>query len=88
MWEKVGVVRTDQSLREALSTLAGHLKLLAGCHPFRPIMETLNMATVSTLIIIAALKRQGSVGVHFRSDHPKNHGKHWRKHQGLQKSAE
>jgi L-aspartate oxidase len=88
MWEKVGVVRSEKSLRGALRTLTGHFKLLSGCRPSRSVMETLNIATVAMIITVASLKRQGSVGVHFRSDHPKSHGKDWRKHQGFQKSPE
>jgi len=88
MWEKVGVVRSEQSLRAALNILTGHFKLLSGCRPSRSVMETLNMATMAMIITIAALKRQGSVGVHFRSDYPKSRGKSWRKHQGFQKLSE
>jgi succinate dehydrogenase/fumarate reductase flavoprotein subunit len=88
MWEKVGIVRSEKSLREALNVLTGHFKLLSGCWPSRSVMETLNIATVAMIIAVASLKRQESVGVHFRSDYPKSIGKNWRKHQGFQKSAE
>jgi L-aspartate oxidase len=88
MWEKVGVVRSEKPLGEALNMLRGHLKLLGGCHASRSVMETLNMATVAMLIAMAALNRRGSVGVHFRSDYAKIRGKTWREHQGFQKSAE
>jgi L-aspartate oxidase len=83
MWEKVGVVRSERSLREAITALTSHHHRLAGCHPSRQIMETLNMATVAMLISTAALNRKGSVGVHFRSDYPKTRGRNWREHKTL-----
>ena len=83
LWEKVGVVRSERLLREAITVLTSYHHRLAGCYPSRQIMETLNMATVAMLISTAALNRKGSVGVHFRSDYPKSHGRNWQAHKTL-----
>ena len=80
MWEKVGVVRCDEALREALSVLKSRYRHLEGCHLSRRMMETFNMSTVAILIATSALMRRGSVGVHFRSDYPKSRGRDWRRH--------
>ena len=83
MWEKVGVVRSEESLREALTVLMSHYRLLEGCHLSRRMMETYNLSTVAMLIATSALMRRGSIGVHFRSDYPKSRGRDWRGHQTL-----
>jgi L-aspartate oxidase len=65
MWEKAGLVRTGDGLREALErveALAGTIPAGAG--------ETRNLATVARLVATAALARPESRGAHFRADHP------------------
>ena len=63
-WEKVGLVRTGEGLREALARLEG---LSAGVPPGA--VETRNVATVSRLLATAAFARTESRGAHFRADH-------------------
>jgi L-aspartate oxidase len=65
MWEKVGLVRTGEGLREALAeieTLAGSIRGSAA--------EARNRAAVARLVATAALARAESRGAHFRADHP------------------
>jgi len=64
-WEKAGLVRTSEGLREALARIGAlAAKVPAGA------VETRNVATVSMLIATAALARPESRGAHFRADHP------------------
>jgi aspartate oxidase len=65
MWEKAGLVRTGDGLREALAGLEGLARAIpAGAG------ETRNVATVARLVATAALARPESRGAHFRADHP------------------
>jgi aspartate oxidase len=66
MWEKAGLVRSGEGLREALATLDA---LSASIPPGAA--ETRNLATVSRLLATAALARPESRGAHFRADHPR-----------------
>lgn len=84
MWEKVGIIRCETSLREAERALEELKPVLAGSFIDRPSLETVNMATVGTLITRAALQRQGSVGAHYRSDF-KGRGDAWTRHILLKK---
>jgi L-aspartate oxidase len=65
MWEKVGLVRTGDGLREALAAIA----VLAEATPLAA-AEARNRATVARLVATAALARPESRGAHFRADHP------------------
>ena len=65
MWEKAGLVRTGEGLRDAL---AGIDALSAAIPPGA--VETRNLATVARLVATAALARPESRGAHFRADHP------------------
>ena len=65
MWEKAGLVRTGDGLREALAAI----EALAGSIP-PGAAEARNRATVARLVATAALARPESRGAHFRADHP------------------
>ncbi len=65
MWEKVGLVRTGEGLREALTGIAAlDESIPAGAG------ESRNLATVARLVTTAALARPESRGAHFRADRP------------------
>ncbi|NMB47139.1 MAG: L-aspartate oxidase [Firmicutes bacterium] len=65
MWEKVGIIRSQQGLCEALSQLQSwKLRLDPGN------IALGNMITVAQLVTEAALARQESRGSHYRSDFP------------------
>lgn len=74
MWEKVGLVRSESSLNEALKRLSSLEKLLNGVAG-----EASNMVLVGRLIASAALQRRESRGVHFRSDFP-DQSPQWSRH--------
>jgi L-aspartate oxidase len=66
MWEKAGLVRTGEGLREALSGIGALARTIpAGAE------ESRNLATVARLVATAALARPESRGAHFRADHPR-----------------
>jgi L-aspartate oxidase len=65
MWEKAGLVRTGDGLREALAAI----EALAATLPAGAV-EARNRATVARLVATAALARTESRGAHFRADYP------------------
>jgi L-aspartate oxidase len=65
MWEKAGLVRTRDGLREALA----RLEALAADRSARA-TPTANLVTVARLVAMAAFARPESRGAHHRADHP------------------
>lgn len=86
MWEKVGIIRCAQSLEEAKRLLMAYDRIIAGHYLKRHELELKNMLTVSHLIIEASVRREGSVGAHYRSDF-KDPGDRWQEHTMLDKST-
>ncbi|MFI5304485.1 MAG: L-aspartate oxidase [Nitrospiria bacterium] len=70
MWENVGIIRNEQGLRKTCRQLLQWEKKLKGVFFHRKGMEIKNMLTVAFLVSSAALKRNESLGAHFRSDYP------------------
>jgi len=81
MWRNVTVVRTEDSLQEALRTL-NRLEVeaaggsIGGGDPVKS-LEIRNMITVGRLISTAALTRRESRGTHYRRDYPRKGGDEW-----------
>jgi L-aspartate oxidase len=71
MWEKVGIIRCEESLSIARDNLLQWEPEVNKVSFTREEQELRNMLTVSLLITEAAQKRKGSVGAHFRSDFPR-----------------
>jgi L-aspartate oxidase len=65
MWDRAGLVRTGDGLRQALDELDAIAREL----PAGP-SETRNLATVARLVSRAALARAESRGAHSRADYP------------------
>lgn len=74
MWEKVGIIRTNnglQSARAELQLLHDELNALwETTHPNRLSIETRNLAQMAVLIADSAIARKESRGLHFNSDYP------------------
>jgi L-aspartate oxidase len=65
MWEKVGLVRTGEGLRDALD----EIEALEAELPEGP-SQARNLLTAGRLVARSALARPESRGGHFRADHP------------------
>ncbi len=74
MWERVGILRSRQSLVRAL----GEFEQIVGARSLRA--PSRNFATVALLVARAALWREESRGAHFRYDFPERDDTRWRVH--------
>ncbi|HEX8475283.1 MAG TPA: L-aspartate oxidase [Pyrinomonadaceae bacterium] len=80
MWERVGILRTRQSLGRALR----EFEQIAQARLRAP---SRNFLTVATLVARAALWREESRGAHYRLDFPERDDARWRVHSIIQKDA-
>jgi len=78
MWDRVGIVRSGDSLADAASILASWQKSLDKPSD-RPSYELANLVLVGRLMAEAALIREESRGAHFRTDFPEP-SPDWLKH--------
>lgn len=78
MWEKVGIVRSKETLEEAANILATWQKT-APQPTDRPSYELSNLILTARLMTEAALTREESRGAHFRTDFP-HPSQQWIKH--------
>jgi L-aspartate oxidase len=67
LWDKVGIMRDGEGLREASTVLAAWDKMLAPPTD-RPSHELCNLILTGRLMAEAALLREESRGAHFRND--------------------
>jgi L-aspartate oxidase len=79
MWEKVGIVRTRQSMNDALKYLQAAAERLPGGDSRRH-CEARNLHTAATLITRSALARLESRGAHYRIDYPAHDDAKFKKH--------
>ncbi len=80
MSEKVGWVRSEDGLLEALEELRAINSALRLGEAGPPEFELLNILTLATQITKCALLREESRGVHVRDDHPERDDYHWQRH--------
>jgi len=85
MWDKVGIIRSGKSLKEAASILATWESLLPQPSD-RPSYELNNLVLCARLVTEAALLREESRGAHFRADFPQT-SPEWQRHSGFRKSV-
>jgi L-aspartate oxidase len=81
MVRKMGIVRDREGLREAERHVAFWCRyVLAREFDARDGWELQNLLTIARLMIGAALQREESRGVHFRSDFPRRDDVNWQRH--------
>ena len=70
MWENAGILRTESSLKKALFELSEIEKNFDTKKVYSDFasFEVRNMLKVAEIIVNAALKREDSIGAHYRSD--------------------
>jgi len=78
MWDKVGIIRSGESLAKAASILATWQRSLPQSID-RPSYELNNLVLCARLITEAALLREESRGAHFRTDFPETSSA-WQRH--------
>ncbi len=80
MWDKVGLMRTRDSLVGAIAHLSRWERMVDRPFRLRPDLEVKNMVQVARCIAEAALWRENSVGAHYRADSPDTKRPGWRQH--------
>ncbi len=80
MWEHVGIVRSGDSLTQAVTELERLSEKLDFEPENKDEAELINMALVGRLIAKAAFDRTESRGAHYRTDFPKKDDLKWQKH--------
>src|SRR5207253_8245624 len=81
MVRRMGVMRDRPGLQEAERTVEFWCRYaLTREFRSRAGWELQNLLTIARLMIGAALQREESRGVHFRSDYPTRDDAHWRRH--------
>ena len=75
MWKQVGIVRTRESLAEAMGLLADLQRRIDDSRDHRrlhpDVLELENLVTVSRLITESAARRHESRGLHYNLDYPR-----------------
>ncbi|AET65846.1 L-aspartate oxidase [Desulfosporosinus orientis DSM 765] len=79
MWEKVGILRDETSLKEARERLKDLERYVLPTYSVEE-LETANILMVGSAIAKAALNRKESRGGHYRSDYPDAIDEFWQKH--------
>jgi len=88
MWEKVGLVRSGDKMKEAVSRLDGLLEEVGNASvanryltrfnmEWQNIMDVTNSITVSRMVAHSALHREESRGAHYRDDFPETDNDNW-----------
>jgi L-aspartate oxidase len=81
LWYDVGVERNGEGLTRALEQIRSWAPYCLGAQFSEPAGWILqNMLQTAYLITLAALRREESRGVHFRSDFPERDDKNWKRH--------
>jgi len=79
MWNKVGIVRSRQSLTEAIQQLQASAQELPP-QTSRRNCEARNIHSTALLIARSALARLESRGAHYRTDYPEHDDSRFKKH--------
>jgi L-aspartate oxidase len=87
MWDDVGIIRTEKGLKRALKKINQIDKTISKLEGrvSKEVIELRNMADVSRIITVSALKRKESRGTHFIEEYPKRDDGYWGRHLTIQK---
>jgi succinate dehydrogenase/fumarate reductase flavoprotein subunit len=97
MWDRVGIIRNEKTLRQALDDireLANRLQQIGikGGRAFnlawQQALDMRNLLLASELIARSALAREDSRGAHYRDDFPENDNARWLKNIYLARDAD
>ncbi len=86
MWDKVGLVRTGDSLVQALAWLSRRDQQMQNALQTRSDLEVKNMIQVARCVTEAALWRENSLGAHYREDFPTSKGPAWKTHSRIRRT--
>jgi L-aspartate oxidase len=91
MWDYVGIVRSNLRLARALRRILFLEKEIESFYKRTRItprlLELRNVVTNAKLIVLSALRRHESRGLHFTTDYPRVDDRHWKKDTLIQKRA-
>ncbi len=80
MWRSAGVRRCEPELTEALDSIRQWQQYVLVRQFSEPAgWELQNMLAIAKIVVQAALDREESRGVHFRTDFPRPDNEHWQK---------
>jgi L-aspartate oxidase len=89
MWDYVGIVRSNLRLERALRRVTFLEKEIESFYKRTRItprlLELRNVVTNAKLIVLSALRRHESRGLHFTTDYPNVDDRHWKKDTIIQK---
>lgn len=82
MWDYVGIVRSDLRLNRALRRISLIEKEIENFYQrtklSAPLLELRNIVTTAKLVIVSALKRKESRGLHYTTDYPETNDRYWK----------
>jgi L-aspartate oxidase len=83
MWDYVGIVRSDVRLERAfrrITLLENEIEdFYKRTKITVPLLELRNLVTTAKLIVLSAIKRKESRGLHFTTDYPEQDDRRWKK---------
>ena len=92
MWDYVGIVRSNVRLRRALSRINLLEREVENFYKRTRItprlLELRNIVTTAKLIVLSAIRRKESRGLHYTTDYPRLDDRYWRKDTVLTKSRD
>lgn len=87
LWRKVGLERSGPELTRALEQIASWIPyVLEGTYDDPAHWTVQNMLVTSYLVTYAALRREESRGVHYRTDFPECDDEQWCRHQDISRA--
>ena len=91
MWDYVGIVRSNLRLERALRRINFLEKEIESFYKRTRItprlLELRNVVTTAKLIVMSALRRHESRGLHYTTDYPRPDDRHWKKNTLIKKSV-